>query len=124
MKDDVKRFLTSINCVDDAFNEISLDKVVLKKQENKFIVYLKSENALEIEDANKLFLSALNGINGVNKCEIVLTYKQISESIVINYLNYLIDEIIIRRPSLISIKKSKIEINNNIITFFIDNKKC
>lgn len=121
MKDDVKRFLTSINCVDDVFNEISLDKVVLKKQENKFIVYLKSENALEIEDANKLFLSALNGINGVNKCEIVLTYKKISESIVINYLNYLIDEIIIRRPSLISIKKSKIEINNNIITFYVLN---
>ena len=121
MNEEVKRFLTSINCVDEAYNDLALEKVVLKKQENKFIVYLNSEECLNLESANKLFMSSLNGINGVNKCEIVLSYESISEDVALEYLDYFLDEIIIRRPSLISIKKSKIEIVDKVINFHVLN---
>ena len=121
MNDELRRFLQSINCVDSMFDEAKIERVVLKKQEDKFVVYIKNHNVLPVENVNQLFLSALNGINGVKKCEVVINYEKVNEEDVLSYLNYLIDEVIIKRPSLISIKKSNIEINEKVIYFYVLN---
>ena len=58
MNEELNRFFKSISFVDELFNEASLDRVVLKKNENKFYVYIKNTNVLPINNINRLFLSA------------------------------------------------------------------
>ena len=121
MNEEVSRFFKSISFSDENFNDCILDRVVLKKGENKFLVYLKNKDVLPVGSVNRLFLCAMNGINGEKSVEVNLSYDNIDNNDVINYLNYLIDDIIIKRPSLISIKKSNIEVLNNTIYFHVLN---
>ena len=46
MSEELNRFFKSISFSDDAFNEALLDRVVFKKGENKFLVYIKNKNVL------------------------------------------------------------------------------
>ena len=121
MNDELNRFFKSISFTDEEFKNASLERVVLKKDENKFYVYIKNDNVIPITSVNRLFLSALGGINGEKACEIILKYNKVTNSDIINYLDYLIDDIILKRPSLIGIKKSNIEILNNTIYFHVLN---
>ena len=105
MNEELNRFFKSISFVDELFNEASLDRVVLKKNENKFYVYIKNTNVLPINNINRLFLSALSGINGEKPCEIIMNYDNVTHEDIVSYIDYLIDDIILKRPSLISVKK-------------------
>ena len=78
MNEELNRFFKSISFVDELFNEASLDRVVLKKNENKFYVYIKNTNVLPISNINRLFLSALSGINGEKPCEIIMNYDNVT----------------------------------------------
>ncbi len=118
---ELSRFFNSISFNDELFNEAKLEKVVLRKNENKFLVYIKNQKVIPVNSVNRLFLCAMNGINGEKKCEVELSYENITHEDVISYLNYFLDEIIIRRPSLISIKKSEVEVDNNKIYFHVLN---
>lgn len=118
---ELSRFFNSISFNDELFNEAKLEKVVLRKNENKFLVYIKNQKVIPVNSVNRLFLCAMNGINGEKKCEVELSYENIAHEDVISYLNYFLDEIIIRRPSLISIKKSEVEVDNNKIFFHVLN---
>ena len=118
---ELSRFFNSISFNDELFNEAKLEKVVLRKNENKFLVYIKNQKVIPVNSVNRLFLCAMNGINGEKKCEVELSYENITHEDVISYLNYFLDEIIIRRPSLISIKKSEVEVDNNKIFFHVLN---
>ena len=121
MNEELNRFFKSISFVDELFNEASLDRVVLKKNENKFYVYIKNTNVLPINNINRLFLSALSGINGEKPCEIIMNYDNVTHEDIVSYIDYLIDDIILKRPSLISVKKSNIEVVNDTIYFHVLN---
>ena len=121
MNDELNRFFKSISFSGDEFSNAKLDRVVLKKDENKFYIYIKNENVVPIEGVNRLFLSALNGINGDKPCEIVMNYDNVTSEDITSYINYLLDDIILKRPSLISIKKSNIDIVDNTIYFHVLN---
>ena len=114
MADDVKRFFFFFYFNTD-IKDINISKVVLKKDKNLFEVHLVRDNVLDIKTANKLFLCAENGINGKEKCQIKIEYKNVSDEDIKEYLNYLIDDIIINHPSLIGIKESEIKINDKEI---------
>ena len=117
MNEELKRFFNSINFSSEGFETAYLDKVVLKKQEERFIVYIKNKEVIDVNTINQLFLCASNGINGEKKCDINLIYENVSFEDIKKYLDYFIDEIIIKRPSLIGIKNSDIEISDNVIYF-------
>lgn len=119
--DELNRFLKSISFSGE-LEGASLERVVYKKHEDKFYVHLKGAHAFPIEVVNHLFLCSLNGINGVKKCEIVLSYEEVTDKDIREYLNYFIDEIILKRPSLIGLKKSNIEIVNHTIYFHVLNE--
>lgn len=121
MNAELARFFKSINYEDEAFKNASLGRVVLKKQENKFIVYINNKYVLPITSINNLFLCASNGIHGDKLCDVVLCYEEVLESDIQDYLNYFVDDIILRRPSLISLKKSNIEVVGNTIYFHVLN---
>ncbi len=118
--EELLRFLKSIGYTNEQIDG-SIDKVVYKSKEDKFIVYIRCPKVLEIDIANSLFLSALNGINGNKKCEIKLIYEEVTDEDIRKYLDYFLDEIIINRPSLLSIKKNKLVIDDGIIYFQVAN---
>ena len=122
MNNELVRFFKSINFSDEVFNDAILERVVLKKNDKKFIVYIKNKEVLPIKSVNNLFLCAMNGINGDKKCDCYLTYDMVKEEDIVSYLDYLLDEIIIRRPSLVSIKKSRVEVLNDTIYFHVLNE--
>lgn len=115
MNEELERFLKSIGCSKEGLESSKVLKVVLKKNENKFLVYINSPEVLDINTINNLFLCASNGINNTQACEVVLSYDEVKLSDVKIYLDYLIDEIIIKRPSLLSIKENNIVIEDNVI---------
>ena len=55
MSEELNRFFKSISFNDDAFNEALLDRVVFKKGENKFLVYIKNKNVLPVGSVFRLF---------------------------------------------------------------------
>lgn len=122
MNEELKRFFNSINFSKEGFETAYLDKVVLKKKEERFIVYIKNKEVIDVNTINQLFLCASNGINGEKKCDINLVYDNVTFEDIKKYLDYFVDEIIIKRPSLIGIKNSDIEISNNTIYFQVLNE--
>ena len=121
MSEELNRFFKSISFNDDAFNEALLDRVVFKKGENKFLVYIKNKNVLPVGSVNRLFLCAMNGINGEKNCDINISYDEVTDEDITSYLDYLINDIILKRPSLISVKKSSIEVIDSTIYFHVLN---
>lgn len=117
MNEELNRFFSSIGFSSSAFNEASISKVVLKKSEESFEVYISSPYVVDLKEVNRLFLCAKNGINGDKKCKIILNYEEINESDIIDYIYYLLDDIILKRPSLIGLKDSTIEVVDNKIYF-------
>ncbi len=122
MNSELKRFFDSIGFTGEGFNEASVLKVVLKKETQSFIVYLKNKDVIPLDYVNQLFLCASNGINGKNKCEVRLIYDNVTFEDIKAYLDYFIDEVIIRRPSLIGLKKLDVEIMNDTLYFHVLNE--
>lgn len=122
MNNELKRFFTSIGFSGDGFDQASVAKVVLKKDTQSFIVYIKNKNVISVNDVNQLFLCASNGINNIQKCEVRLIYDNITLENIKEYLDYFIDEIIIRRPSLIGLKKAEVDIVDNTLYFNVLNE--
>ena len=113
--DDLIRFLKSVGYTNN-LDGASITKVGLNKKEEVFNIYLNIDKVLNIKEANYLFLCAKNGINGKTKCNIHISYNNITDDDINNYIHYLIDEIIIKRPSLISIVDNELLIEDNNIT--------
>ncbi len=122
MNEELKRFLESINFNQEGLDEASILKVVVKEKENKVIVYIHNQDVLSLNIVNQLFLCASNGINGNIVCDVNFVYDNILEEDIKRYLDYFIDELIIKRPSLIGIKNSDLEVKNNTIYFYVLNE--
>ena len=122
MNEEVKRFFDSIGFSGKGFADATIEKVVLKKDTQKFIVYIKNKEVIPVSNVNQLFLCASNGINGTKKCEVRLLYDEVSFEDIKSYLDYFIDEVIIRRPSLIGLKKTDIDIVGDTLYFHVLNE--
>ena len=119
MNDELKRFFNSIGFSSTHFDAATITKVVLNKKEQSFEVFINIPNIVDINEINKLFLCAENGINGENKCKININYDSLDLDKIKEYIDYILDEIIIRRPSLIGVKQSQIKIENSDIVFYV-----
>ena len=84
MNDLLERFLKSINCNSEGLESFLVDKVVVKKKEEKFIIYLKAENVVNCEKVMDMLECANSGINGTIKCEIIVNYNNISTDDILN----------------------------------------
>lgn len=117
MNNELQRFFKSIGFETSMFTEASVEKVVLKTQEDSFYVYIKNPYVIELFEVKKLFSCAKNGINGEKKCQIKMVYDVVTEDDIHDYVYFLLDDIIIKRPSLIGLKNSNIEIVDHDIYF-------
>jgi len=117
MNDELKRFFNSIGFSSEEFTLSSVTKVVLNRNLDSFEVYLHSPYVIDVVEVNRLFLCAKNGINGEKKCHVHMAYDEIFEDDIIAYIYYLLDDVIVKRPSLISLKDSNIELVDGTIYF-------
>jgi len=114
----IESFLKSINFNDDAnlLASAKIAKVVLNKKTETFNVYLELSEVLPYNFANAL-LNKPYLINNKYKCNIFLNYLNITDEDIINYLNEIIKELIISKPSLVSLEDSTPLIDDDLIIF-------
>ena len=105
--EELKRFLNSINfdCTDD-FNNTVIEKVVFNKETKVYTVYLKSKNVLPYSLVTNLFSYAKKGINGKDKCFIELTYDEVLETDIENYIKETLNAVVFEHPSLMGLENS------------------
>ncbi len=114
--EEVKRFLNSIDFkYDDNFANSEILKVIFNKETKLYTVYLKCANVLNYELVNELFLKAKKGINGLDKCFIVLSYDKISDDDIGIYFNRILNDIIFEHPSLMCLEKCFKEVIDKVI---------
>ena len=123
MNGELKRFLTKINYENiDIFNSAKVLKVTVNSSKDTMTVYIENEVPIESEYIDKLFDCVSNGIDGVTKLVVKISYNNITNNDVLNCFKYLFNRILISHPSLEGIKEEDIAINNNIINIDVTSK--
>ncbi len=115
---DINSFLESIGVTDEthAFKDILIDKVKLNKKTQNFSVYLVSKNVLPIKDAN-ILLNKKYKIHDNYPCEIYLNYENIKDDDVKIYVREIMNELVLDKPSLVSLLDNEAIIDDDIIIF-------
>ena len=121
---ELERFFKSINFSDNnnAFKNAIVDKVVLKKSTDEFIVYIKNNGVLKYDDVTSLINTAKNGINNEKKCRINLIYDEIFESDILDYLKIFIKKIVDEHPSLVGLTDCFMEVLGDSIIIKTNSK--
>ncbi len=115
---DIKSFFKSIDFLDDnnIFNETEIEKVILNKRKETFIVYLKNKNVLPYDEVNKL-LNKEYKINNIYPCEIYINYELITTEDVKDYVLKIMEKLVNEKPSLVSLLESNPVIDDDLIIF-------
>ena len=115
--DELKRFLKSIGfSYTDEFSDTLIEKVVFNRETKVYNVYLKSKNVLNYNLITELFDCAKKGINGKDKCFVELSYENITEEALSNYIKEILSGVVFEHPSLMGLENSFKGINDFVIT--------
>ena len=77
--DDVNRFLACINYQNtDIFDGVEIEKVVLKKNDESFTVYLSSDKVVDLAAYEEMLNCAKKGIHGEKKCKVIINYTSLT----------------------------------------------
>lgn len=114
----IESFFKSINFIDEEniFENVKIEKVILNKKNEIFYVYLKSEKVLPYEKVETL-ISNNYLINNEYKCNIYISYENITDEDVLNYVTKIVEKLVDKKPSLVSLLESKPIIDDDIIIF-------
>ena len=124
MQNDVTRFLDSISYPSERkeLKNIEIEKVLLHRKDSYFEVYLKGDVPLPYNKARELLACASNGIHGTEKCYVVFHYQAVFDSDISLYIEGLLKDLIIKKPSLSSVLEVPVIVNDDIITINCFNK--
>ena len=108
----IERFFNSISFVDEnnEFQNATINKVLLNKSKDSCEVFIENEKPINPVTTLALVKKAKGGINGKTKCHINFIYDEISDEDVIDAFKVILGEIIIKRPSLVSLENKNIKI--------------
>lgn len=120
---EVERFLNSIGITDlKPYENLKLDKVILRKSEEVFNVYLSSDVVLEPESVLTLHQYAKNGINKSANCSVFIEYNNVTDEDIKKTFGYVFDKFIDKKPSLVGLKNTEITVDDDIIIVDVDTK--
>ena len=121
---ELERFFNSIKYQynTDSFNGATVEKVVLNKREETFDVYLRIPCVINYDEITKLFECAKKGINGDKKCTIKISYDNVTEENILNYIKCIIKTLVEKRPSLISLEDNEVKLDDEIIILLANSK--
>jgi len=119
----LQRFFDKIEFSEtDAFINASIVKVVVNKEKETWDVYLKSDEVLPPEPAEKLVSVCKKGLADVSKINLVFLYEEIKEEDILIYFRRYIEILTKKNPSLVSLIDSDINVNEKLITIDVASK--
>ncbi len=120
----ISKFLKSINYEDENgdFEEASISSVKINKKKSTCEVFISSERPINPVASIKLLDNAKKGLNGdkKNKCHINYIYDTYEDEDILEAFKVLLGELIIKRPSLVSLENQNILIDEDEITIEVD----
>ena len=124
MQEQLKRFFDSIKftCDSEDFCNATISKVVLNKKEELFEVFIENDIPINPVSVLNLIKASKNGIEGKGKCHINFVYDDIGDDDILEAFKVLLGDLIIKRPSLVSLENKNISIDDDFITIELDSK--
>ena len=120
----IHKFLKSINYEDanGDFEEASISSVKVNKKKESFEVFISNERPIDPVAALELIKCAKKGINGKHKCHVNFVYDEYEDDDILKAFKVLLGELIIKRPSLVSLENKNISIEDDEITIELDSR--
>lgn len=124
MQEKLNKFFESVGFEDknEDFRTASISKVILNRKEKTFDVFIENEKPISPIATLKLSKCALNGIHGQNKCYVHYVYNDMDDEDILEAFKVLLGELIIKRPSLVSLENKNITIDGDSIVVELDSK--
>ncbi len=124
MQDKMVNFFKSINYEDKDgfFNEATISKVILNRKSESFEVFIENEVPINPVATFELIKCAENGINGKNKCNVHFIYNSMEDSDILEAFKVLLGDLIVKRPSLVSLENKNIIVSDDYITIELDSR--
>ena len=124
MQEKLGKFFKSIEFEDtnNDFSEASISRVVLNKKKESFEVFIENDRPINPVATLELLKCAKKGINGKNKCHITFIINDNNDEDILEAFKVLLGELIIKRPSLVSLENKNISIDDDFIIIEMDYK--
>ncbi len=124
MNQNLERFLNSINFVDEnnAFINASVNKVIYNRSSESYLVHISNDTIIPLNDCLALLKASENKINGVDKCSITFSYKEIDDENTLLYVKYLLNKLGTKKVSLVSLIDAYITIEDKTIIIEVISK--
>ena len=121
--DDVNRFLACINYQNtDIFDGVEIEKVVLKKNDESFTVYLSSDKVVDLAAYEEMLNCAKKGIHGEKKCKVIINYTSLTNEDKLAAFKYVLNKLIAKKPSLESLMSGNISIDEDVVVVEVASK--
>ncbi len=124
MQENLLKFLNSVGYEDinGDFIDAYISRVVLKKKEEVFEVFIENERPINPVATLELNKCAKKGINGKSKCHINYIYDDMDDEDILEAFKVLLGDLITKRPSLVSLENKNITIDDDFIIIELDSK--
>lgn len=124
MQENLLKFLNSVGYedVNGDFIDAHISRVVLKKHEEVFEVFIENERPINPVATLELNKCAKKGINGKSKCHINYIYNDMDDEDILEAFKVLLGDLITKRPSLVSLENKNITIDDDFIIIELDSK--
>ena len=124
MQEKLNKFFKSIGFEDteNSFCNASISRVVLNKKKESFEVFIENDIPINPVATLELIKCAKKGINGKNKCHVNFIYNDMSDDDILDAFKVLLGELIVKRPSLVSLENKNISIDDDFIIIELDSK--
>ena len=124
MQEKLVKFFKSIEFEDtnEDFCEASISRVVLNKKKESFEVFIENDRPINPLATFELLKASKNGINGEKKCHINFIYNDMDDEDILEAFKVLLGDLIIKRPSLVSLENKNISIDDDFIIIELDSK--
>ena len=124
MQEKLSKFLNSVGYEDKNgdFCQATISQVILNRKEQSFDVFIENDWPISPVATSELLKCGLNGINGKNKCYIHYIYSDMDDKDILEAFKVLLGELIVKRPSLVSLENKNIRIDGDNIIVELDSK--
>ncbi len=123
MQDKLRRFFDSIGFEDkdNNFSEASITRVVVNKKKESFEVFINNDRPINPVATLELVKTAKKGLKG-KPCHINFIYDDMEDNDILEAFKVLLGDLIVKRPSLVSLENKNISIDDEFIIIELDSK--
>ena len=98
-----------------AFEDASLKDMIINRKEHTWLLRINAKNIINVNSMINLKNLCKDGVDDVKKISIQMFYENMDSESVLEYFLYYIEQLIASSPSLSSIDKDKIRIDDEVI---------